>query len=142
MRQIHVKQWRLEKHAMPRLRHLVIDKCYRLSELPEELWSLTALRLVHVLWPPKELANSLKDLEPRNGCKLIVSNASQPLELSGSVQYLHFHFLCPNKFPIWNSRKFKLRMDVASLPCMELCLMITDLYYLKYFFLFVNNILN
>ncbi|KAL2975831.1 hypothetical protein AAZX31_14G184500 [Glycine max] len=100
MRQIHVKQWRLEKHAMPRLRHLVIDKCYRLSELPEELWSLTALRLVHVLWPPKELANSLKDLEPRNGCKLIVSNASQPLELSGSVQYLHFHFLCPNKFPI------------------------------------------
>jgi len=77
MRQIYVRQWRLEKDAMPRLRRLVIDNCYKLSKLPEELWSLTALRMVHVLWPLEELANNLKDVEPRNGCKLIVSNASQ-----------------------------------------------------------------
>ncbi|KAL2959371.1 hypothetical protein AAZX31_18G263500 [Glycine max] len=61
MRQIYVRQWRLEKDAMPRLRRLVIDNCYKLSKFPEELWSLTALRMVHVLWPLEELANNLKD---------------------------------------------------------------------------------
>ncbi|KAL2571023.1 hypothetical protein AAZV13_18G225400 [Glycine max] len=70
MTQINVRQWRLEKDAMPRLRHLLIEECYGLSELPEELWSMTALRLVHVSWPSQELANSLKNVEPRNGCKL------------------------------------------------------------------------
>ncbi|KAG4926031.1 hypothetical protein JHK87_051571 [Glycine soja] len=74
MRAIDVIQWRLEKDAMPRLRHLVIEECYGLSELPEELWSMTALRLVHVRGPSEELANSLKNVEPRNGCKLIISN--------------------------------------------------------------------
>ncbi|KAL2959379.1 hypothetical protein AAZX31_18G263900 [Glycine max] len=71
---LNVRQWRLEKDAMPRLRHLVVNDCSKLSELPEELWSLTALRVVHVSRPSEELANSLKNVEPRNGCKLIVSN--------------------------------------------------------------------
>ncbi|KAL2959364.1 hypothetical protein AAZX31_18G263400 [Glycine max] len=77
MDRIYVRQWRLEKDAMPRLRHVVIDKCYGLSELPEELWSMTALRLVDVSWPSKGLANSLKNVEPRNGCKLKISNAPE-----------------------------------------------------------------
>ncbi|KAL2959383.1 hypothetical protein AAZX31_18G264200 [Glycine max] len=74
MNGIPVGQWRLERGAMPRLRHLVIHECVELSELPEELWSMTALRLVHVSWPSQELANSLKNVEPRNGCKLKISN--------------------------------------------------------------------
>ncbi|KHN13835.1 Disease resistance protein RPP13 [Glycine soja] len=77
MDRIKVRQWRLEKDAMPRLRHLVINGCSKLSELPEELWSMTALRLVHVSRPSEELANSLKNVEPRNGCKLIISNAPE-----------------------------------------------------------------
>ncbi|KAG4922863.1 hypothetical protein JHK86_051676 [Glycine max] len=74
MRRMYVRHWRLEKDAMPGLRHLVIDDCNKLSKLPEELWSMTALRLVHVSRPSEELANSLKNVEPRNGCKLIISN--------------------------------------------------------------------
>jgi len=74
MRRMYVRHWRLEKDAMPGLRHLVIDDCNKLSKLPEELWSMTALRLVHVSRPSEELANSLKNVEPRNGCKLKISN--------------------------------------------------------------------
>ncbi|KAL2959380.1 hypothetical protein AAZX31_18G264000 [Glycine max] len=48
MGKINVRQWRLEKDAMPRLRRLVIDSC-ELPELREELWSLTALIMVHVV---------------------------------------------------------------------------------------------
>ena len=74
MRGIYVRKWRLKKDTMPRLRHLVIDSC-ELPELPEELWSLTALLMVHVSSPSQELANSLKNVVLRNGCKLIISKS-------------------------------------------------------------------
>lgn len=66
-----IKYWKLEKGAMPSLRRLVIDRC-PLSEFPEELWCLTALRDVQVLQPFRQLANTLQRLQMKNGCKLQV----------------------------------------------------------------------
>lgn len=70
---IDIRLWRLKKGAMPALRQVVISRCRKLLELPEQLWSLTTLQLVHVLCPSYELANSLQNVELKNGCKLIIS---------------------------------------------------------------------
>uniref|UniRef100_A0A2N9H9B0 NB-ARC domain-containing protein n=1 Tax=Fagus sylvatica TaxID=28930 RepID=A0A2N9H9B0_FAGSY len=71
MANLRIKYWKLEKGAMPSLRRLVIDRC-PLSEFPEELWCLTALRDVQVLQPSRQLANTLQRLQMKNGCKLQV----------------------------------------------------------------------
>ncbi|TKY64946.1 putative late blight resistance protein-like R1A-6 [Spatholobus suberectus] len=72
MRGIFIRGWTLEEGAMPSLRHLVIDTCHHLRELPEQLWSLTTLQLVHVVKPYRDLAPSLENVELKNGCKLII----------------------------------------------------------------------
>ncbi|KAK7295638.1 hypothetical protein RJT34_18549 [Clitoria ternatea] len=75
MREMKVRNWRLDKSAMPCLRHLLIDSCEYLDELPEELWSLTTLRKVHTVQPSERLANRLQNVELKNSCKLIISHA-------------------------------------------------------------------
>ncbi|GMY18833.1 putative late blight resistance protein homolog R1B-16 [Fagus crenata] len=64
--------WNLGRGAMPRLQHLVIDNCNLLNMLPDELWSLTALRDVEVLYPSKDLAEKLQQLRMKSECKLQV----------------------------------------------------------------------
>ncbi|XP_027351450.1 putative disease resistance RPP13-like protein 3 [Abrus precatorius] len=76
MSRMKVKSWRLEKGAMPCLKNMVIKECYKLDEFPEELWSLTTLREVHVLNPTKQLADRLQSLELNNGCKLILETTN------------------------------------------------------------------
>uniref|UniRef100_A0A2N9H2G9 NB-ARC domain-containing protein n=1 Tax=Fagus sylvatica TaxID=28930 RepID=A0A2N9H2G9_FAGSY len=71
MAHLLIVSWELGKGAMPSLRRLVIDRC-PLSEFPEELWCLTALRDVQVLQPSLQLANRLEGLQMKNGCKLQV----------------------------------------------------------------------
>ena len=66
-----IKNWKLEKGAMPSLQRLVIDRCQLLA-FPKELWRLTALRDVQVLQPSPELAKLLQRLQMKNGCKLQV----------------------------------------------------------------------
>ncbi|KAG5001339.1 hypothetical protein JHK87_022411 [Glycine soja] len=75
MRGMKLRSWRLDKSAMPHLQHLLIEGCEYLNDLPEEVWSLTTLRKVHVLWPSERLANRLQNVKLKNGCKLIISNA-------------------------------------------------------------------
>jgi hypothetical protein len=65
--------WNLGRGAMPRLQHLVIDNCNLLNMLPDELWSLTDLRVVEVLFPSKDLAEKLRQLQMKSKCKLQVS---------------------------------------------------------------------
>ncbi|XP_027351448.1 putative disease resistance RPP13-like protein 3 [Abrus precatorius] len=79
MRGITVKSWRLEKGAMPCRQNLVIDNCLWLEEIPEELWSLTTLREVHVSNPNRRLADRLRSVELKNGCKLILSKLASEL---------------------------------------------------------------
>lgn len=74
LRGIDFRFWRLEKGALAGLRQVVINRCSKLYELPEQLWSLTTVRLVHVSHPTYELANSLQNVELKNGCKLIISD--------------------------------------------------------------------
>ncbi|KAK7394280.1 hypothetical protein VNO78_14802 [Psophocarpus tetragonolobus] len=75
MRGMKVRSWRLDKSAMPHLQHLLIESCEYLNDLPEELWSLTYLAEVHALWPSQILANTLQNVNLKNGCKIIVSHA-------------------------------------------------------------------
>ncbi|XP_027349982.1 disease resistance protein RPP13-like [Abrus precatorius] len=74
MRGMRVRNWRLDKTAMPHLRHLLIESCEYLNDLPEELWSLTTLQEVHAMWPSERLANRLQNVKLKNGCKLIISH--------------------------------------------------------------------
>ena len=50
---VDVLQWTMEKGAMPNLQRLVIERCDFDIMPPKELWCLTALRDVEVLYPSK-----------------------------------------------------------------------------------------
>ncbi|MED6170563.1 hypothetical protein PIB30_032242 [Stylosanthes scabra] len=77
MLKVEVQHWILKKGAMPHLRILVIWSCSELSELPEQLWSLTTLAEVHVINPSNELENSLQDVEVNDNCDLTISYAEK-----------------------------------------------------------------
>ncbi|XP_015901729.3 disease resistance protein RPP13-like [Ziziphus jujuba] len=73
-----IETWELETHAMPNLKHLVIDRCTSLRNLPDELWSLANLRMVEVSNIETDLKEKLviKQSEMKeNGysCKLIIN---------------------------------------------------------------------
>ncbi|XP_027351455.1 disease resistance protein RPP13-like [Abrus precatorius] len=76
MSKMRVRSWTLEKGAMPCLQNLVIENCDKLEEIPEELWSLTTLREVQLSNANKRLADRLRSVELKNGCKLILSELS------------------------------------------------------------------
>ena len=69
---VDVLQWTMEKGAMPNLQRLVIERCDFDIMPPKELWCLTALRDVEVLYPSQKLAKMLQKLRTRDGCKLHV----------------------------------------------------------------------
>ena len=72
MAKVTYSKWAMEKGAMPRLQRLVIERC-KFKTMPlDELWCLSALRDVEVLHPDPELANMLRQLQMRDGCKLQV----------------------------------------------------------------------
>ena len=73
--------WNMKKGAMPRLQHLVIERCDFFVIPLDELCCLSALRDVEVLHPDPKLADMLQQLQMRDGCKLQVN---PPLE-SGSI---------------------------------------------------------
>ncbi|KAF7844813.1 Disease resistance protein RPP13 [Senna tora] len=74
MRGLNCKNWMLESGAMPHLQNLVIHNCKMLKMLPDEVWSLGNLQEVKVLWPSKELADTLGKLKMKDGCKLSLLN--------------------------------------------------------------------
>ena len=73
--------WNMKKGAMPRLQHLVIERCNFFVIPLDELCCLSALRDVEVLHPDPKLADMLQQLQMRDGCKLQVN---PPLE-SGPI---------------------------------------------------------
>ncbi|KAJ1411948.1 Virus X resistance protein-like, coiled-coil domain [Sesbania bispinosa] len=72
MRNLKVQNWKLANGAIPCLESVVIDKCRKLESLPDELWSLTTLRKVQVNDPSEFMTQMLRNLEPKDGCELIV----------------------------------------------------------------------
>ncbi|XP_061352832.1 disease resistance protein RPP13-like [Gastrolobium bilobum] len=72
MRYLYVQNWKLANGAMPCLQNLVIESCPELNDLPNELWSLTALRKVQVREPSEAMAHMLRNLKMKGGCELIV----------------------------------------------------------------------
>ncbi|XP_030941906.1 late blight resistance protein R1-A-like [Quercus lobata] len=72
MAKVTNSEWTMEKGAMPRLQRLVIERCNFKTMPLDELWCLSALRDVEVLHPDPELANMLRQLQMRDGCKLQV----------------------------------------------------------------------
>ena len=69
---LEITHWNIERGAMPRLQHLVIDNCKYLDTLPDELWCLTDLQDVEALYPSSALAYKLQQLQMKSGCKLEV----------------------------------------------------------------------
>ena len=51
MHLLAVQNWKLTNGAMPCLQNLVIDGCYDLGSLQNELWSLSTLKKVLVTKP-------------------------------------------------------------------------------------------
>ena len=72
MAKVTYSKWAMEKGAMPRLQRLVIERCNFKTMPLDELWCLSALSDVEVLHPDPELANMLRQLQMRDGCKLQV----------------------------------------------------------------------
>uniref|UniRef100_A0A7N2LCI6 Uncharacterized protein n=1 Tax=Quercus lobata TaxID=97700 RepID=A0A7N2LCI6_QUELO len=72
MANLEIMHWNMQSGAMPKVQHLVIDNCKYLNTLPDELWCLTALRDVEVLYPSGNLARKLQQLQMKSGCKLQV----------------------------------------------------------------------
>ena len=72
MENLEIMHWNIERGAMPSLQHLVIDNCKYLDTLPDELWCLTDLQDVEVLYPSRTLACKLRQLQMKSGCKLEV----------------------------------------------------------------------
>ena len=69
---LEIMHWNMQRGAMSKLQHLVIDNCEYLNTLPDELWSLTSLRDVEVLYPSGTLARKLRQLQMKSECKLQV----------------------------------------------------------------------
>lgn len=72
MENLEIEHWNMERGAMPSLQNLVIDNCEYLDTLPDELWCLTDLQDVEVLYPSRPLARELGQLQMKSGCKLEV----------------------------------------------------------------------
>ena len=72
MANLEIMHWNMQSGAMPKVQHLVIDNCKYLNTLPDELWCLTALRDVEVLYPSGNLARKLQQLQMKSECKLQV----------------------------------------------------------------------
>ncbi|KAH7521591.1 hypothetical protein FEM48_Zijuj07G0049500 [Ziziphus jujuba var. spinosa] len=71
---LNIETWELEEHAVWNLQHLTIEGWENLRNLPDELWSLTNLRMVEVLEIQTDLKEKLmKELEMNDGCKLIIN---------------------------------------------------------------------
>ncbi|MED6182970.1 hypothetical protein PIB30_033572 [Stylosanthes scabra] len=72
MKKLKVHSWKLTNGAMPYLQHLLIESCQQLDDLPNELWSSSALRQVHVMQPSEALSLRLKNMEMKDGCELMI----------------------------------------------------------------------
>jgi Leucine-rich repeat (LRR) protein len=69
---LRIKKWKQRRGAMPCLKHLVIKRCIELTMLPSNLWSLTALRDVEILWSTSELAKMLREMQMKVEFKLLI----------------------------------------------------------------------
>ncbi|XP_059436530.1 putative disease resistance RPP13-like protein 3 [Corylus avellana] len=65
-----IKEWKQDEGAMPSLWHLVMTRCFKLTMLPSELRSLTALQEVKVLHCNIKLAKMFQELQKEVGFKL------------------------------------------------------------------------
>jgi broad-specificity NMP kinase len=73
-----IVEWKQDKGAMPGLRKLVIEGCFKLTMLPSVVRSLTALQEVAVYFSNSELPNMFRELQMEVGFKLHVLT-TQPL---------------------------------------------------------------
>nr|XP_011470489.1 PREDICTED: probable disease resistance RPP8-like protein 2 [Fragaria vesca subsp. vesca] len=72
-----LKEWRLEKGAMPRLRRLCIDHCTELKAVPDGLQYIKTLKELTVTWMPSEFCSTLgKEGEDFEGDVCCVRSAS------------------------------------------------------------------
>ncbi|XP_059462087.1 putative late blight resistance protein homolog R1B-14 [Corylus avellana] len=80
---LRIKKWKQRRGAMPCLKHLVIKQCIELTELPSNLWSLTALRDVELLWSTSDLGKMLWEMQMKVGFNLLVyppASTDDPVE--------------------------------------------------------------
>ena len=74
MENLKLGKWKLDNGAMSRLQNVMINSCEWLEDLPNELWSLSGLKKVHVKNPSVQMARMLENLEINSGCQLVIEN--------------------------------------------------------------------
>ncbi|XP_048321758.2 putative disease resistance RPP13-like protein 3 [Ziziphus jujuba] len=74
---LEIEKWEMEGGSMPKLDRLVIFECYKLRNLPEELWSSTPLRLVEVSRMSESFMKMIKELKMKDGCKILIDSNPQ-----------------------------------------------------------------
>ncbi|KAH7513308.1 hypothetical protein FEM48_Zijuj12G0186300 [Ziziphus jujuba var. spinosa] len=74
---LEIEKWEMEGGSMPKLDRLVIFECYKLRNLPEELWSSTSLRLVEVSRMSESFMKMIKELKMKDGCKILIDSNPQ-----------------------------------------------------------------
>ncbi|XLS78410.1 hypothetical protein HN51_062635, partial [Arachis hypogaea] len=129
MKKLKVHNWKLANGAMPYLQHLLIDFCRQLDDLPNELWSLIALRQVHVLLPSEALSLRLKDIEMKDGCELIIREAYGTYRSAFAVgrqygfQYYYKDQLRQNQLELEAARRslreFRIMQDIHNQAIVE-----------------------
>ncbi|XP_027359841.1 putative disease resistance protein At1g50180 [Abrus precatorius] len=70
-----LEEWTVEESAMPRLEHMVIDRCEKLKKVPEGLKAVTSLKKIKIIGMPVEFEHRLrtKDLFEFTNTPLIES---------------------------------------------------------------------
>lgn len=74
MGNLGVGNWKLGNGTMLRLQSLAINNCDGLNDLPNELWSLTVLRIVQVRRPSEPMAHMLRNLKIKNAVELVIED--------------------------------------------------------------------
>ncbi|KAI4327660.1 hypothetical protein L6164_020095 [Bauhinia variegata] len=58
-----LEEWKVEERALPRLEHVVINRCEKLKKIPEGLKAVTALKKIKIIGMPVEFEHRLRTID-------------------------------------------------------------------------------
>ncbi|XP_042519414.1 disease resistance RPP8-like protein 3 [Macadamia integrifolia] len=67
-----IVSWKLGRGAVPKLKRVVISKCPGLEMIPEELWDITSLQKLELLWLPKRIGKMIGDFKKSDQLEVVI----------------------------------------------------------------------
>ncbi|KAJ4975301.1 hypothetical protein NE237_000407 [Protea cynaroides] len=67
-----IVKWKLGQGAVPKLKRVVINKCPGLKMLPKELWDMTTLQELELLWLPKSFTKTIGEIKKRDELNVVI----------------------------------------------------------------------